>query len=591
MSKREHRGGDVAALAVALALAIPLAIVSLTTAIAGVLAEGHPVGLGLSGALSVLVRLPGKLANPALAWPIATRRTLPGAFALQIELVLSTLLVVGTVALLVSLLARQMHRRDRDRAARWASRGELAELHTTGPTRGRIALGEHNGKLIAAERRVSVLGVGPAQSGKSTGLIVPAILEWDGPALSTSIKADVVHDTSTARARVGEVFIFDPTGCTGLQHTPWSPIAAAHTWEGARRTAANLLGVADQGATHNTDDSFWKPAGARYLAPLLLAAAQGGLTMREVLRWVAAIDEDEPSELLQSCANAGAQAGLEALRSVWAADHRLRSSLMQTIATGLDAWQEPAIAAATVGESQISATRLLAGPNTLYLIAPAHEQRRLRGLFTALVADITAGAFERSAQTGRPIDPPLLLALDEAANIAPLPNLDEIASTGPGQGVQLLTILQNISQASDRWGRDRAETIIANHRARLFTSGIGDRATLDYLRQTLGEEEINRISTHRNTALAPGSRTYSSEFRSLAAPHRVRQADTNTALLIYGRLQPAWVNLRPWYANRQLRELVTAAATATTNPERTVSAARRAFTRATSPARKRATIR
>ena len=47
-----------------------------------------------------------------------------------------------------------------------------------------------------------MLGVGPAQSGKSTGLIVPAILEWDGPALSTSIKADVVHDTHS-RAGAG----------------------------------------------------------------------------------------------------------------------------------------------------------------------------------------------------------------------------------------------------------------------------------------------------------------------------------------------------------------------------------------------------
>src|ERR1017187_10281568 len=109
MSKRDHRGGDVAALAAARAPPVPLAFVSLPSAIAGVLADGRPVGLGLSGALSVLVRLPGKLANPALAWPIATRRTLPGAFALQIELVLSTLLVVGTVALLVSLLARHMH--------------------------------------------------------------------------------------------------------------------------------------------------------------------------------------------------------------------------------------------------------------------------------------------------------------------------------------------------------------------------------------------------------------------------------------------------------------------------------------------------
>jgi len=241
---------------------------------------------------------------------------------------------------------------------------------------------------------------------------------------------------------------------------------------------------------------------------------------------------------------------------VWKADPRFRSNLTQTIATSLDAWHEPAIAAATAGENQISPDRLLTGPNTLYLVAPAHEQRRLRGLFTALVSDIAAGAFERSAQTGRPIDPPLLLALDEAANIAPLPNLDEIASSGPGQGVQLLTILQNISQATDRWGQDRAETIIANHRARLFTSGIGDRATLDYLRQTLGDEEIDRISTHRQSPLATASRTYSSEFRAIAAPHRVRQADTNTALLIYGRLQPAWVNLRPWYANRELRQLV-----------------------------------
>jgi type IV secretion system protein VirD4 len=557
MSRPEHRGGgDVAALVVALVFAIPVAIALLTTAAASLLATGHPIALSVGDALRVLVRLPGTLAHPALAWPARTHRELPGSFALQVELVAATLLVLGAAALLLGVVARHLQRRDQGRAARWASRDELADLHARRPQAGRITLGEHQGKLVAAEPRVSVLGVGPAQSGKSTGLIVPAILEWQGPVLSTSIKADVVHDTQAARSRVGEVFIFDPTASTGLAHTAWSPIAAAHTWEGARRTAANLLGVGDQSAGRSADETFWKPASARFLAPLLLAAAHGQLTMADVLRWIAALEEDQPTELLKDSASPGALAGLEALRSVWKADPRFRSNLTQTIATSLDAWHEPAIAAATAGESQISAQRLLAGTNTLYLVAPAHEQRRLRGLFTALVADIAAGAFERSAQTGRPIDPPLLLALDEAANIAPLPNLDEIASSGPGQGVQLLTILQNLSQATDRWGKDRAETIIANHRARLFCSGIGDRATLDYVRQTLGDEEIDRISTHRQSPLATGSRTYSSEFRAIAAPHRVRQADTNTALLIYGRLQPAWVNLRPWFANRELRQLV-----------------------------------
>jgi type IV secretion system protein VirD4 len=491
------------------------------------------------------------------------------------------LLVLTAFALLVSLVAPL-----RCTVATVTARraGRLAASSPSCTRRARRRGGSPSvsttGKLIVAERRVSVLGVGPAQSGKSTGLIVPAILEWAGPGALDVDQSRRRPRHPQPRARtVGEVFIFDPTGCTGLQHTPWSPIAAAHTWEGARRTAANLLGVADQGAGRSADDSFWKPAGARYLAPLLLAAAHGGA--RDGRR-PALGRHQRRRRARPSCSNAcpvrRCQAGrLEALRSVWKADTGFRSSLMQTIATGLDAWHEPAIAAATVGESQISAQRLLAGTNTLYLIAPAHEQRRLRGLFTALVADITAGAFERSAQTGRPIDPPLLLALDEAANIAPLPNLDEIASTGPGQGVQLLTILQNISQASDRWGKDRAETIIANHRARLFCSGIGDRATLDYLRQTLGDEEIDRISTHRQSPLATGSRTYSSEFRAIAAPHRVRQADTNTALLIYGRLQPAWVNLRPWYANRELRQLVSAAAP-NSRDARAAGAARRALT-------------
>ncbi len=507
-------------------------------------------------------------------------------------LALALAAVLALAAFAIAFASRHLARRDRERAASWATGGQLAELRASAAQPGRVTLGRHAGKLIAAERRASVLVVGPAQSGKSTGVNVPAILEWDGPVLSTSIKSDVVHATHTARGAKGEVFIFDPTAATGLPHTPWSPIAAARTWEGARRTAANLLGVADQGATQHTDDAFWKPAGARYLAPLLLAAAYGQLTMREVLRWVAMAEETELIELLETCPNPGAKPGLEALRSVWDADHRLRSSLLQTIATGLDAWQEPAIAAATVGESRISARRLLDGRNTLYLIAPAHEQRRLRGLFTALVADITAGAFERSAKDGQPIDPPLLLALDEAANIAPLPNLDEIASTGPGQGVQLLTILQNISQASDRWGRDRAETIIANHRARLFCSGIGDQATLDYLRHTLGDEEIARISTHRENTLATGSRTYSSEFRTLAAPHRVRQADTNTALLVYGRLAPAWVDLRPWYADPKLTQLVHAgqpAQRAARQPRR--GGPRRLLDRAADAARDRATAK
>ena len=162
----------------------------------------------------------------------------------------------------------------RKRSARWATRSDLAELRVRRPEPGRITLGHHGRTLIAAEERVSVMVVGPTQSGKTTGLVVPAMREWHGPVLATSIKADVLLHTLAARSELGEARVFDPTGATSLSHAVWSPLTAATTWTGARRTAAALLGVGDRRAGHSADDAFWRPAGARYLAALLLRRHQ-----------------------------------------------------------------------------------------------------------------------------------------------------------------------------------------------------------------------------------------------------------------------------------------------------------------------------
>jgi type IV secretion system protein VirD4 len=192
---------------------------------------------------------------------------------------------------------------------------------------------------------------------------------------------------------------------------------------------------------------------------------------------------------------------------------------------------------------------------------PAYDQHRLSGLFTALINAVVEEPFARSSRTGRPIDPPLLLCLDEAANVAPLPNLGEIASTAAGQGVQVLSVFQNLSQISERWGRDRAETVMANHVARLFGSGIADRATLDYPWCRAGRGR-DREGVHAPPALGarPGlAHLQAKDFKRLAAPDRVRQAERDTAVLVYGNIAPAWISLRPWYRDCGLRAQVTAA--------------------------------
>jgi type IV secretion system protein VirD4 len=47
-----------------------------------------------------------------------------------------------------------------------------------------------------------------------------------------------------------------------------------------------------------------------------------------------------------------------------------------------------------------------------------------------------------------------LLMLDEAANIAPLPELTAMLSEAGGQGLQAVVVLQDMSQARRRWPRD-----------------------------------------------------------------------------------------------------------------------------------------
>jgi hypothetical protein len=45
--------------------------------------------------------------------------------------------------------------------------------------------------------------------------------------------------------------------------------------------------------------------------------------------------------------------------------------------------------------------------------------------------------------------------------------------------------------------------------------------TLEYLRQTLGEEEVARVSLHRPGTLQSGSKTIAPEHRALAPAHRL----------------------------------------------------------------------
>lgn len=407
---------------------------------------------------------------------------------------------------------------------------------------------------MAAERGHSVLVVGPTQSGKTSGLAIPAILEWDGPVVAASVKSDLALHTMAFRNTVGDVWVYDPTGATGGPTHHWSPLGAASTWPDARRVARSLAEVARSSAGALSDGDFWYATAAKLLAPLMLAAALSGRSMTDVVRWIDEQELEEVTAVLDAC---GERQALQAVRASAGRDDRQRSAVFTTAETVVEAFADPDVAASADvaggadAASAIEPSRLLDGPHTLYLCAPAHDQRRLRPLMATLVAGVIEAAYERSSRRGSPLDPPVLVVLDEAANVAPLAELDVLASTAAGHGVQLVTVFQDLAQVSARYGA-RSASVVNNHRVKVFLSGQADPGTLDHASVLIGDAEVGVRATTTDGA-GSVSTTRTPQSRRLVPADALRRLPPGEAVVISGHLAPLRVSLRPWQADASLR--------------------------------------
>lgn len=427
--------------------------------------------------------------------------------------------------------------------ATWARAWEIGSLRVRAPCPGRLTLGRVGRALVATEAAHSLIVIGPTQTMKTSGLAIPAILEWEGPILAVSVKGDLLAATDRWRASRGEVGVFDPTGAVG-RHSSWSPLAQALPWQGARRVAKDLCDASRQGAPGLQDGDFWYSAACKLLAPLLYAAANAGLAMADVVAWV---DSQEESEVDQLLAWLGNDCARRAVQAIWSADDRQRSSVYVTAQVVLEAFAEPL--PDSCGE--IDTDALVGGrADTIYVCAPGHDQARLRPLFGSLVSEVVHKAYARVDETGRPLEPPLLIVLDEAANIAPVADLDGLAATASSHGIQLVTIWQDLAQLNARYGQ-RASTVFNNHRAKLILSGISDPATLEQVSLLMGEA-AGVASSSTSDGEGRRSTTVSESSRRLMPPDGIRRIRPGEGVLLYGHLPPARLTLRPYFADRVL---------------------------------------
>ena len=253
-------------------------------------------------------------------------------------------------------------------------------------------------------------------------------------------------------------------------------------------------------------------------------------------------------------ARADRDAARHVLHGLKGRDPRQRDSVLATVQHILGVYAEPDVQRNEHGGRRINAADWLRGDHSIFIVAAAHDQHRLRPAIVVLVQQLFAAAFDTALRHGGALERPLLVLLDEAGNIAPLNELPLYAATARSHAITLVTVWQDLAQLHALYG-PRAQTVLNNHRAKLFGTGIADTATLEYLRRLVGDQP--HTQRRQSIEMTGGRRTISehTSYRAVAPIDALRRLDPRDALLVYGHHLPARITLRPWYQTKTLRHL------------------------------------
>lgn len=382
------------------------------------------------------------------------------------------------------------------------------------------------------------LRVGGPRTGK-TGELAGRILDAPGAVIATSTRTDLVELTGPCRARKGSVGVFNPSGLGGVASSvTFDPLSGCeHPATAAARAADLLAGASAPG--RGGDMEFWSSQARRVLASLLHAAALGEGSMRDVLAWVA--DPDEARAEVQRFLRRSPEPAYEqdALQFLGTND-RTRSSICATIMPALG-WLTDSTAARAAAEGSFDVSELLRQRGTVYMLGA--EDAQVAPLVTALTGHIAREARRLAAyEPGGRLDPPLTLALDEAALICPVP-LDNWTADMGGRGVTIHIAAQSRAQLKQRWGDDGAATILNNAATLMVYGATRDPDDLAAYSSLTGERyeevptwdedgDLHTMSTHRVPVLS------AAQIAQLP-PRRVLIIRRNMPAAL-GRVQMAW---------------------------------------------------
>ena len=337
--------------------------------------------------------------------------------------------------------------------------------------------------------------VGPPRYGKTSGLIIPTVLTWNGPLVSTSTRGDILDFCYARRKSIagpdGGVFVYDPFRSEpGWRSMNWSPMDGCEVPDLCYRRVATLTAVSANGVENG---DYWRAGAAGILRAYFHAAALERLPFSMVRKWIARQEIREPAAILRTSDSPG-RIWSDDLEGMALIGDRERGSFYSVARNALEATAQPTVLE-SCGASDLDVDRFLATKSSLFIIGPSHHQQAVAPLVVGLIDSIAQRAAEVAARMPRGrLTPPLLLALDEVANIAPIPSLPALVSEGGGRGIVTMWSVQSLAQLRVRYGVEEQSAILTATTAKIIFGGMSNGEDLRNVSMWAGEVQETQAS-------------------------------------------------------------------------------------------------
>lgn len=353
------------------------------------------------------------------------------------------------------------------------------------------------------------LCIASTQSGKTTGLVIPTILDdettpeapaqsmliWDPKTEGEDVPGGEIYaKTAGYRATMSRVLCFQPLHPATHQYNPLGSVRLGTPWE--HRDLQMLASM----LTDPTGERGERPTGAGahfgiMAEALHIGVLAYGLHTRKVRNlgdlyhlWCGPLDLKTLMATMEQARPLASGAGVHpdsayACLLYHETTEKELSAVVNTARNALQLWADPLVRFATArSDFALQDFRQDILPLTLYVNFPFHEGRRLLPLSRVLVRQW----LEYNASAKRGWTHPMLAVLDEFQSLGKLPILEEGLNYFLGTGLSMCLITPSLNYVESVWGRQHP---FLEGCATQVTFGIRDESVARRVSGSLGQAE------------------------------------------------------------------------------------------------------